>query len=271
MMGPGAVPPGVAGPPVTMGPPGMAPGGMQGPGMGTAMPSARTQVKLTDEERKNKKTLKFWAYDLTATPGVSYKYRARVVMLNPLAGYRLILKEPDLALEVGLPSGWVEVKSPITIDNKSYYFVDGTGDTPDTISVTVYKWYLGWIYTQKFAVKKGEKIGGKKSLITYTPQAPNSFISARKEIDFSTGATLEDFSVNQTVTIKRPDGESVTETGVTQMTVRTSDGQTLKQDTANNSNNSDLKKCKEALRKIRMNMPNYTIVMEGKPGKETAP
>ena len=243
VMGPGAMGPGMMGPGM-MGPgmmgPGMTGKGMTGKGgMMMNQPSHQpTVAKLTDEERREKKTLKVWAIDYSATPGKTYKYRMRVVMYNPLAGYKLYLKNPENNLLAGLASDWVEAAGSLSLDNSIYFFAEGPSSDKKAVKFSVYKWYLGKWYKVDFNVKAGDPIGEKKKVKLVTASAANSQENQteRGDVDFSTGATLDKFDISA-------DGNSL------KATIKTADGQTSEQDSAAIVETKEYKDCKDRLKK----------------------
>jgi len=208
---------------------------------------------LTSDQRKKEKTLKIWVFDLSAKPGKTYKYRMRVIMYNPVAGYKPILKTPEDNLLAGLTSPWSEPVGPVTVERDSYYFVGSIADDGKTANFTVYKWDYGWFYQATFdGVKPGQGIGGKKMIAkAYQKQADGTLREFRKEVDFTTGATLHEIS-----------GKTVS--------IRESDGSVIKQDPATVSSEKDYKKCKDILLKQRQELKNAQIVKESRDNTEEA-
>jgi hypothetical protein len=241
----------VPGGPGAMGGPGMMPGmmgmpqgnmagGMMGggPGMGGMPQQQRTATvqKLTDEERKSQKTLKIWATDFFGTPGKTYKYRIRVVMYNPLAGYKPYLEDPANTLLTGIASSWTEVGGPVRLENAYYCFAESLGNDKKSVKFNVIKWHSGSLYSESFMVKEGEAIGGKKKikLLASTKEQVGEDLGT-EEVDFDTGLTLAEFSA----------GQADREVNVT---VKSSDGQSIKQNSIQVKESSDYKKSQEALK-----------------------
>ncbi|MFA5864182.1 MAG: hypothetical protein WC975_05785 [Phycisphaerae bacterium] len=278
-MGPGGMP-GMPGMP--MGPGGMdprGPGGFpMGPG-GPGMPQQRVTpqretMRMTDEQRKNQKTLTVWVHDLTATPGKTYKYRMRVVMFNPLAGYTPILKKPENTLLVGIEGSWSESSVPVTVERENYFFLSNVSNGAKSVTVTIYKWNAGYIYKENFEVKPGQSIGGKKMVgKTWRNQLDGKIIESRQEIDFGTGATLQEVTPNVEVTVQeagKPSTEARKETA-TVITVKMDDGTILKQDTLNISFDKDIKKYKDVLYKQGRRLVEAKakdLIEKAKAGKE---
>jgi uncharacterized membrane protein YgcG len=235
MMGPGMMGPGMMGPGM-MGPGMMGPG-MMGPGMtgtGGNRSQQTTVTKLTDEERRGKKTLKVWAFDFSAKPGLTYKYRIRVVMYNPLAGYKIYLKTPENNLLAGLASTWSEASSSVTLERDIYYFAEGLSSDKKSVKFSIYKWYLGKLYKEDFPIAPGELIGEKKKVRLLT-ESKQSDLPEREEVDFSTGLTLEKF-------VPSSDGNSVT------VTITSPSGKTVTQDSAEVCAGKEYDRCKEIVK-----------------------
>jgi hypothetical protein len=195
---------------------------------------------LTDEQRREQKTLKVWANDFTAKPGITYKYRIRVIMYNPLAGYKPYLKDASNNLLAGLASDWVDAAGTITLDKPLYYFAEGPSSDKKAARFSVYKWYLGKWYQADFNVKPGDAIGEnrKMKLLTTPVSGSNSSTddSDRGEVDFSSGATFEKMDVSA-------DGVSL------KATITTADGKTEVQDSATIAETKEYKECKDKLKK----------------------
>ncbi len=241
------------------GPPGGMPPGAMGPGVygpGPRKPGMRGQPGITmtdkeewikalpDEERKKEKTLWVWVHDFTAKPGKTYKYQMRVVMLNPLAGYKLLLKTPENNLLVGLISPWSEASAPVTVIRENYVFIGSPGDGNKTVNMVVYKWYNGWLYKEIFDVKPGQTIGMKRKEAKVYSKTPVEILQQpAMEMDFNTGIVLQDIQSNVQVTVNEPNGGTRQETA-TVVTIKMPDGTLVKQDTSNISYDKDLKKCK---------------------------
>jgi hypothetical protein len=105
---------------------------------------------------------RIWAHDVTVRPGVTYRYRMAVSMLNPL--YRNPHLDNDqyqtyfnaLLLPPSLASGWTP---PITIDQESYFFVVGKNQGRGTAEVEVWRIFNGAWRFVRFDVQPGDVIG----------------------------------------------------------------------------------------------------------------
>jgi hypothetical protein len=233
--------------------PGMPPGAMDPAMMGLGMPGEMgmggrgrmqqprqvTVQKLTNEERRLEKKLKIWAIDLFGVPGQTYKYRIRPVMYNPLAGYKLYLKDPSNTLLAGIAGPWAEVSEPVKLDHEYYCFVDGLGNDKKTAKFTVIKWHLGSLYSEVFIVKEGEAIGDKKKVKLLPVPGQNAEDLGFEELDFNMGWVLAEISP----------GSAEREVNVT---IQTSDGQSLQQNSIRIKESEDYKKSQDMLRDQRV-------------------
>jgi hypothetical protein len=224
-------------------------------------------MKLTNEERKKENVLWVWVHDFTAKPGKTYKYQMRIVMLNPLAGFKPILKTPENNLVVGLMSPWSEASGPATVIQEHYVFLSSPGDGNKTANMLVYKWYNGWLYKESFEVKPGQTIGTKKKVAKVYLKTDRGILQQpAMEMDFNTGVILQDIQVNVPVTVQEPSGGSRQETA-TVVTLKMPDGSIVKQDTSNINYDKDYKKCKSTLTAQLQALRNTAVVREDQPLK----
>jgi len=247
-----------------MGMPGMGPmmdDDMMGPGMfgpGTGLERGlpgrdiRERVTMARGPGKLEKTdrgdIKVWAHDLTATPGRTYRYRIRVIMFNPLAGYSNYLENIDRdTLQVGIAGPWSAPSEPVTIEKEMYFFVAGPASN-GSARVTVYKWYKGWLVDEKFTVQVGQEIGGKDKT-RFGDEATQT--EEKVEVDFSTGAVLLDVTQDAAVPVIKKSGkryEVTVENGATVIVVRDRDTRLVKQDSINVRSDPAFARCDEIKR-----------------------
>ncbi|MCC6285426.1 MAG: hypothetical protein IT439_09015 [Phycisphaerales bacterium] len=95
-----------------------------------------------------------WTHDLMVRPGDVRRYRARVVVNNPLFGYgrQLAEEQRSLATEPTLASAWSDWSDPVELEGSEYFFVtsasEGATETDPTamprVGVEVFKFYYGY-------------------------------------------------------------------------------------------------------------------------------
>jgi len=125
--------------------------------------------RLTDFA-KIREPLVFWAHDDTVEPEMTYRYRIRLGVFNPLAGQNL-LGERDKSRnnQVVLWSDFSDTTEPVDIMGRLYFFANHMRDADKTVTVEVSKLTLGRWYSHDFPVKEGEAIG---SVMEYEPPKP---------------------------------------------------------------------------------------------------
>jgi hypothetical protein len=117
-------------------------------------------ITYTTDLSKLDKPMLFWAFDDTAEPGVTYRYRIRLGVLNPVAGTNeLVERDMDKKDQVILWSRFSDVTPAVTIPRRLYFFAKDVQDRARAATVEVARYTLGYWYTQDFQVRPGEVIG----------------------------------------------------------------------------------------------------------------
>jgi len=150
---------------------------------------------------KMDKPLMFWAHDDTVEPGRTYRYRIRLGVFNPVAGTEQIAEEDqDLKNKAILWTPWSKETEPIEIPARLYFFPQQVQEAAKRVTVEIFKYTLGYWYSQIFPVDQGEVIG---KAVEYEPEAEQTDQLTMKDvtlpeiIDYSTGAVMVDVdSVN---------------------------------------------------------------------------
>jgi hypothetical protein len=111
----------------------------------------------------------FWAHDDTGEEGKTYRYRARLVLVNPLMG-NAQLQDPALANAVVLPrkadAGWCAWSEPVAIPLKTKYFVVGRPMlinnrlSKQTVTMEVFRWQRGVWNVTRSEVGPGDAVPG---------------------------------------------------------------------------------------------------------------
>jgi hypothetical protein len=142
----------------------------------------------------------FWAFDDTAEPGNSYRYRIRVGVFNPVAGTGQVRAE-DAAYDnrVILWGEFSEVTEAVAIPQRLYFFPVNVQETAKSVEVQVCKYALGYWYSEQFMVKRGEVIGkvakvapGSQDKDKDKNKDKDKGITLLEAIDYGTGAVLVD-------------------------------------------------------------------------------
>jgi hypothetical protein len=151
-------------------------------------------ARKANEEARN---AEIWIYDMQAPAGKTYRYRARVLLLNVFAypdTDRLgELKDPKLGSQVALVGAWSAPSDPITLaDSRHFFFTAGTPEK-ELASVDVFRFQQGrWFKDTLRNLAIGDSIGDVKSANTAT---------GRIEVDYRTGYVVVDVGNDPTATI----------------------------------------------------------------------
>jgi hypothetical protein len=82
-----------------------------------------------------------WVTDLAAKPGEMYRYRVRIVAVNPHAGQLRKMKNPEDGAKVVLAGEWSEWSDPVMPKPAKYLFC--TGVDPQGVKVELNQWAAG--------------------------------------------------------------------------------------------------------------------------------
>ena len=135
---------------------------------GNPLPKAATALKVDPPLLENK-ALKAWAHDITAVPGETYRYRARVLYNNPYFGQASYLKDEQRALAAD-PVGrgeWSTWSSDVVVDPQENFFVTGAVADPvkgPRATVEMFKFYYGYPRRAVVAVETGDTLAGTARL-----------------------------------------------------------------------------------------------------------
>ncbi len=122
----------------------------------------KIQIDWNTDLSEMREPLVFWAHDDTVETEKSYQYRIRLGVFNPVA-------QGDQE-DVILWSEFSDVTDTIEIPGKLYFFVNSIQETAKTVTVTVYKYFLGYWRSEDFrGIGPGEAIGG---IVEYEPEEP---------------------------------------------------------------------------------------------------
>jgi hypothetical protein len=104
--------------------------------------------------------LTFWAIDDTIKPGMTYRYRIRVGVFNPIAGTNQFREEDkNLKSDVILWSDFSELTKNVEVPATLYFFPRDMQEAVQAVVVQVSRYVLGNWYSKDFVVKRGEVIG----------------------------------------------------------------------------------------------------------------
>jgi hypothetical protein len=116
--------------------------------------AAFDEIAYTETTNLSKmaKPLVFWAFDDSVEQRKSYQYRIRLGIFNPIAD------KSDKS--VILWSNFSTITDTVNVPAKMYFFAKGIKEAEKLATVAVYKYMLGYWYSEDFKVGQGEAIGG---------------------------------------------------------------------------------------------------------------
>jgi hypothetical protein len=149
---------------------------------------------------KIQEPITFWAYDDTAIPGSTYRYRVRMGVFNPVAGTGEVRGEDKaLANKVILWGAFSEVTNEVEIPKRLYFFPMNVNETTKSVDWMVSKYVMGYWYSDQFPTKRGEAIGKTAEVKPESEQTESGNTEAQipEQIDYTTGAILVDVAATQ--------------------------------------------------------------------------
>ncbi len=110
-----------------------------------------------------------WAHDITAFPGATYRYRARVVINNPMYGRNLQESQRPLAESSTMRSEWSEWSAPTTVDLPAYFFVTSADERSQLAprpwaTAELFVFYYGYYRSAIVRAEPGDMIAGEAKL-----------------------------------------------------------------------------------------------------------
>ena len=128
---------------------------------------------------------KVWRHDLTVQPGMSYRYRLRVDVINPyFQRSQLVggLREAHFH-QILLESPFSQWSDPVAIDPVYRFFMVGGSSVEREATVEVWRVFNGYPQVSEFRVKPGDMIGGVVSM---------SLGDEEVDVDMNVGAIVVD-------------------------------------------------------------------------------
>ncbi|MDX2115444.1 MAG: hypothetical protein SFZ24_07460 [Planctomycetota bacterium] len=113
--------------------------------------------------------LKLWAHDVNPQVGATYRYRARVVVNNPLFDRNLQEEQKQLGAASTLRGAWSEWSEPVTADPKRVLFMvsaeDRSAISPrPRATAEVYEFYYGFYRKATVGLEPGDIVAGTAKL-----------------------------------------------------------------------------------------------------------
>lgn len=185
---------------------------------GAVEPEVTNQVPTFQQQLDNPAGIvEVWFHDTRLDECVTYSYRVRLVVINPLLGLYGVVGDKADAEKVKLSTAWSAWSDPVTVERPTEFFVaeaGGGGMVP--VDVFTMKW--GQRVKQNFTIRQGEPIGGKATVKLWKLGEQES---VDVEVDFATGAIAVDLAFGK----KRPVPNSVIASSTTELLYLDVDGQ----------------------------------------------
>lgn len=135
-------------------------------------------------------TLEAWFHDTRLAQGMTYSYRFRMVLVNPLLGrFKDVTNEADAKIQT-LKTPWSNWSESVAVKRPTEFFMVGSAEQMGTVKVEVFTQRWGQRVSHLFPVRQGEPIGGdvpKELLRLGTGELVSTVVS------FKTGAVAVSF------------------------------------------------------------------------------
>jgi len=150
---------------------------------------------LAEQLSSEEGILELWFHDTALSEGVTYSYRVRLVLLNPLfERFEEVAKRVE-AETVTLLTPWSEWSEPVTAKYPTEFYVVGDFPAKQEVYVEVFTLKWGQRIQHRFNVRRGEPIGAevKKELLAWNGQFQTA------NVDFHTRAIVVDLDFTKKV------------------------------------------------------------------------
>lgn len=154
-----------------------------------------------------------WLTDTTAKPSETYRYRLRVLAVNPHAGLIPVMRKPEDAAKVILAGEWSEWSDPIALPPSQYLFITKVDAPNQNVNIELYNWTNGeW--------KKGSATLGVGQTVQFTDKYQEFSYDAviasldpareyeERSADAKKGVRYRDAKATEAVTLLTASGEA---------------------------------------------------------------
>lgn len=155
---------------------------------GGAAPPPMPAVPPLGRLVQGKKVL--WFHDVGLDLRKQYRYRLRVVFVNPLYGKQIssVVKNPEDIRTKEVASPWSQWSATQRVPHPTEFFLTGYDSTSGTVQVTVFTRHMGRFVRQQFNVRRGQSIGRSTQLRVPVPTLDGETAREIRTVDFSTAA-----------------------------------------------------------------------------------
>lgn len=144
------------------------------PATGEPLPVDQYSDIIEDTRLLEATRARFWAHDVTAEPGKTYRYRARIAVSNPMFGRAPVLVESQRPLAArpvlfSEPSPW---SAPVVVSPRVAFFLanasdgrgGGMGPTEPTATVEIYAFYYGYYRRSTATLRPGDMLSTRADM-----------------------------------------------------------------------------------------------------------
>lgn len=127
-------------------------------------PQAPAQPGLSPKSLLDESSVRLWAFDLSAKPGLTYRYRLAVAISNPAfgRGASLIEAQQSLAKQSLLPSAPSDWSAPVSVMSDRYFAITSASPAdelgPARASGEVFQFFYGYYRRGSVTLEPGDTI-----------------------------------------------------------------------------------------------------------------
>jgi len=137
--------------------------------------------------------------DSTMAVGGRYRYRVKLVFVNPMLTYDQVAKKhPEDAKLKFIESDFGEWSDEVSLDREVHFFLTGSAEMMRRMSVTVFAYKWGQWVRQGFRVQPGEPIGRQDEAAIRDPRGEGGALR-KIPADFTTGAVALRFDFRKMI------------------------------------------------------------------------
>ncbi len=155
-----------------------------------------------------------WVTDTTAKPGATYRYRLRVLAVNPHAGLIAKLRTPEDAAKIILAGEWSEWTDPVSLPPSQHLFFVASDAPNQSARVELYSWSTGEWKKSSGTLNVGQAVQFTERYQQYSYDAVVAAIEPAREyeeriVDAKKGIRYREPKSGDAVALLRADGEVI--------------------------------------------------------------
>jgi hypothetical protein len=138
-----------------------------------------------------------WFHDVSLHSRREYRYRYRLVLVNPLLGYpKEVENEADAKLRF-VTTDWSDWSEGVSVPEVMEFFVTGGFPRQQKVNVTVFTQRWGQILSARFYLARGQAIGGDQTVKVTNPMTG---AEEKRTVNFDIGAIIVGLDFDKAVT-----------------------------------------------------------------------